>query len=49
MYERGALSERPVSDDVTVERGDSPDSIVITVALRVADAVEKIYLTITVT
>ena len=49
MYERGALSERPVSDDVTVERGDSADSIVITVALRVADAVEKIYLTITVT
>lgn len=49
MYERGALSERPASDDVTVERGDSPDSIVITVALQVADAVEKIYLTITVT
>lgn len=48
MYERGALSERPVSDDVTVERGDSSDSIVITVALKIGDAVEKIYLTITV-
>lgn len=49
MYERGALSERPVSGDVTVERGDSPDSIIITVAIKIGDAVEKIYLTITVT
>ena len=48
MYERGALSERPVSEDVTVERGESPDSIVITVALKIGDAVEKVYLTITV-
>lgn len=48
MYERGALSERPVSGDVTVERGESPDSIVIIVALRIGDAVEKVYLTITV-
>lgn len=48
MYERGALSERPVSEDVTVERGESPDSIVIIVALKIGDAVEKVYLTITV-
>ena len=48
MYERGALSERPVSEDVTVERGESPDSIVIAVALKIGDAVEKVYLTITV-
>lgn len=48
MYERGALSERPSGEDVTVERGESPDSIVITVALKIGDAVEKVYLTITV-
>lgn len=46
MYDRGALGERPIGDDITVERGDEPDSIVITIALRIGDAVEKVYLTV---
>lgn len=48
MYDRGALRVRPTGDDVTVEQGDSADSIVITVAIAIGDAVEKVYLTITV-
>lgn len=46
IYDRGALGERPVGDDITVERGDEPDSIVIAIALRIGDAVEKVYLTV---
>ena len=48
MYSRGALRERPSGDDVTVEQGSSIDSIVITVALSIADSVEKVYMTISV-
>lgn len=48
MYDKGALRERPAAEDVAVETGDSPDSIVITVALAIGDAVEKVYLTVTV-
>ncbi len=48
MYDRGALGKRPTGDDVTVERGEEPDSIVITIAIQFGDAVEKIYLTISV-
>lgn len=46
MYDRGALADRPTGDDITVERGEESDSIVITIALRIGDAVEKVYLTI---
>jgi len=48
MYSRDALRERPTGDDVTVEQGDSLDSVVITVAIAIGDMVEKVYLTITV-
>lgn len=48
MYGKGGLRTRPTADDVTVEQGDSPDSIVVTVAIQIGDAVEKVYLTITV-
>lgn len=48
MYNREALRERPTGDDVTVEQGERPDSIVITVALAIGDMVEKVYMTITV-
>lgn len=48
MYDKGALSTRPTGDDVAVEMGDDPDSIVITVAIAIGDAVEKVYLTVTV-
>jgi len=48
MYSRGALRERPASDDVTVEQGDRSDSIVVTIAIRIGDAVEKVYVTISV-
>ena len=48
MYNRGALRDRPTSDDVTVEQGNSLDSIVITIAIRIADSVEKVYMTISV-
>ena len=48
MYDRGALRLRPTGDDVSVDPGDSPDSIVITVAIAIGDAVEKVYLTVTV-
>lgn len=48
MYSRGALRDRPTGDDVTVEQGSSLDSIVITIAIRIADSVEKVYITISV-
>lgn len=48
MYNKGALRERPTGDDVTVEQGDSLDSILITIAIRIADAVEKVYITVSV-
>ena len=48
MYNRGALRDRPTGDDVTVEQGSSLDSIVITIAIRIADSVEKVYVTISV-
>lgn len=46
MYNKEALRERPTGDDVTVEQGSSPDSVVITVAIAIGDMVEKVYLTI---
>jgi len=49
MYSKGALRERPTGEDVEVLMGSSIDSIVINLALFLADAVEKIYMTITVT
>ena len=49
MYSKGALRERPVGEDVEVLMGNSIDSIVINLALPLADSVEKIYMTITVT
>lgn len=48
MYGKGALRVRPTGDDVTVEQGGSADSIVIGIAIQIGDAVEKVYLTITV-
>ncbi len=48
MYDRGALGRRPTGDDITVERGEEADSLVIAVAIQVGDAVEKIYLTVSV-
>lgn len=48
MYAKGALRERPNGDDVEVLAGDENDSIVINLSLWLADAVEKIYMTITV-
>ena len=48
MYGRDALRERPTSADITVEQGEELDSIVITVAIAIGDAVEKVYLTVTV-
>ena len=48
MYSRGALRDRPTGDDVMVEQGSSLDSIVITIAIRIADSVEKVYVTISV-
>ena len=49
MYSKGALRERPTGEDVEVLMGNSIDAIVINLALALADAVEKIYMTITVT
>lgn len=48
MYRRGALRELPAGDDVEVLPGDTSDSILINTALWLADAVEKIYMTVTV-
>ena len=48
MYGKGALRQRPVGEDVEVLQGDAIDSIVINLALYLADAVEKIYMTVTV-
>ena len=48
MYSKGALRERPIGDDVEVLPGDEPDSVVINLSLWLADAVEKIYMTVTV-
>ena len=48
MYSKGALRERPSGDDVEVLAGDEPDSIVINLGFWLADAVEKIYMTVTV-
>lgn len=49
MYAHGALRQRPVGDDVEVLMGSASDSVVINLALWLADSVEKIYMTITVT
>ena len=49
MYGNGALRQRPAKDDVTVSMGDSSDSIVIEIALYLADSVETIYITVSVT
>lgn len=49
MYGSGALRQRPAKDDVTVSMGDSSDSIVIEIALYLADSVETIYITVSVT
>lgn len=46
MYDRGALRERPVGEDVEVLMGDATDSLVINLGLYLADSVEKIYMTI---
>lgn len=48
MYSKGALRQRPVGEDVEVLPGDAVDSIVVNLALYLADAVEKIYMTVTV-
>lgn len=48
MYGKNALSQRPTGDDVEVLAGEQPDSIIINLAFWLADAVEKIYMTITV-
>jgi len=48
MYQNNALQERPSGEDIDVWMGDDADSIVINLALLPADAVEKIYMTITV-
>lgn len=48
MYGKGALRQRPVGEDVEVLPGDAIDSIVTNLALYLADAVEKIYMTVTV-
>lgn len=48
MHGRGALRERPTGEDVEVLMGDTIDSIVINLSLWLADAVEKIYMTVTV-
>lgn len=48
MYSKGALRQRPAGEDVEVLPGDAIDSVVINLALYLADAVEKIYMTVTV-
>ena len=48
MYSKGALRQRPVGEDVEVLEGDAIDSIVVNLAFYLADAVEKIYMTVTV-
>lgn len=48
MHGKGALRERPTGEDVEVLPGDETDSIIVNVALWLADAVEKIYMTVTV-
>ena len=48
MYAHGALRQRPVGEDVEVLMGNASDSVVINLALWLADSVEKIYMTITV-
>ena len=48
MYSKGALRERPTGEDVEVLAGDEPDSIIINLGFWLADAVEKIYMTVTV-
>lgn len=48
MNSKGALSQRPTGDDIEVLPGNTPDSIVVNLAMYLADAVEKIYMTVTV-
>ena len=48
MYSKGARRQRPVGEDVEVLQGDAIDSIAVNLALYLADAVEKIYMTVTV-
>jgi len=48
MYGKGALRERPTGEDVEVLPGNEIDSIVINLGFWLADAVEKIYMTVTV-
>jgi len=48
MYGAGALRQRPGKDDVIIQMGDAGDSVVIELALYLADSVETIYMTVTV-
>lgn len=48
MYGKGALRQRPVGDDMEVLMGSTTDSIVVNLAFYVADSVEKIYMTVSV-
>lgn len=48
MYGAGALRQRPGKDDVNIRMGDSGDSVVIELALCLADSVETIYMTVSV-
>ena len=48
MYARGGLRQRPAGEDVEVLEGKTADSLVINLAFRLADAVEKIYMTVSV-
>ncbi len=46
MAATGAISDFQGSDDITVEPGNDSDSVIVTIALNPADAMEKLYVTL---
>lgn len=47
LYEIRAV-ERPELEDITVQRGETADSVIVDLAVQPVDAMEKLYMTVTV-
>ncbi len=47
LYELRAV-EKPELSDITVSRGDTADSVVVEMGVQPVDAMEKLYMTVTV-
>ena len=47
LYEVRAI-EKPALEDITVTRGETADSVIVEMAVQPVDAMEKLYMTVTI-